>query len=629
MHGRTNLLTPEPVKPNLKIPGMGPNPDNRDHEDIDSLPGGIPVLVPLPKTIKVDPKLANNQTQCSKRTVAEQVALIAAGKASEDNPYSIKYCSKFSSPANDPDGEVQTIINWWKENIAMYISVTYDDEKRAVFTEPECQGEYCTITASEVDVENIEELQGNMNILTPEPVTPDLKIPGTDPNPDNIDDKEKPCDDQEVDHIIEEHARVTTDAQGNKKIVVDVKYITCTVDEAQWDKQCPQGYTSSVVESGDEITLTCSKETNGDNEEDEDDEEQSADCNSEEVKNKIKEIQKAAVGDGKTIKYHVSMEDCLVTVIEEWKKRNIKYAKEEKLKEPEFDKTGPDDDHIITIIVKIDKECPPDSTEDSKEGCICNDEDMKYDKKKNKCVVDELKKKQKEYEEAKANEQSKENRTLTALSVAATGIGGMELAMGLSQQAADAYADQSMAAYIATMRCTYGDGKQVKAGPDEIELPGGNSSELMSLRNEYFTLAKDLKERKDALGMKPGIESEEIIDKAQTGLYDDESLGIDSGAYASLYRAQMLGSEADQSKIDDERKASKNRVIAGGVLVGAGVIGGILGDSLINGKLGEKIKANKEKRKAKSSSAIDRKEEIKLLSEEAKKRYAEKYGTSD
>ncbi len=204
--------------------------------------------------------------------------------------------------------------------------------------------------------------------------------------------------------------------------------------------------------------------------------------------------------------------------------------------------------------------------------------------------VEEAKKK---YEDAKANEQSMANKTLTALTTAATGIGGMELARGLSEQKADKDAENSMAAYIATMRCTYGDGKQVKAGPDEIELPGGNNQQLMNLRAEYFALAADLKERKTALGLKPGIESEEILDKAATGLYDDETKGIDSGAYASLYRAQMLGSDADQAKIDAEQKASKNRVIAGAVVGGVGVVGGIVGNSLINGKLGELIKNGK------------------------------------
>lgn len=151
----------------------------------------------------------------------------------------------------------------------------------------------------------------------------------------------------------------------------------------------------------------------------------------------------------------------------------------------------------------------------------------------------QLEEKRQAYEKAKANEQSLANRTLTALSIATMGIGGMELARGLAEQKADKEADQNMTAYIETMYCRYGDGKQVKTGTEEIELPGGNNSEIMKLRNEYFALAADLKKRKNALGIKPGIESEEILDKSQTGLYDDKNIGIEKGVYESLYRAKM------------------------------------------------------------------------------------------
>ncbi len=190
----------------------------------------------------------------------------------------------------------------------------------------------------------------------------------------------------------------------------------------------------------------------------------------------------------------------------------------------------------------------------------------------------------KAYEAAKKKEQSLANRTLTALSTAATGIGGMELARGIAEQNSDKDAEADMAAYIETMHCTYGEGKQVKAGTEEIELPGANNQNLMNLRNEYLTLSADLKERKEALGMKPGIESEEILDRTTSGLYDDENIGITSGNYESLYRAQMFSSEIDQTKIDDKKDASQRRVVAGGVLSGVGVVGGTAGNILINGK---------------------------------------------
>ena len=197
------------------------------------------------------------------------------------------------------------------------------------------------------------------------------------------------------------------------------------------------------------------------------------------------------------------------------------------------------------------------------------------------------------WDDAKENEQSVANRTLTAATTAATGIGAMQLAQGLTEQKADAAADRDMTAYIATMRCSYADGKSVKAGAEEIELPGGNDANIMQYRNEYFALASSLKERKESLGMKPGIESEAILDKADMGLYDDENVGISGGNYASLYRAKT-GSEADQALITSEQEKSANRVKYGGIALGAGAAVGIVGNSLINGKLGEWIKGAKE-----------------------------------
>lgn len=190
---------------------------------------------------------------------------------------------------------------------------------------------------------------------------------------------------------------------------------------------------------------------------------------------------------------------------------------------------------------------------------------------------------QKAYEEAKTREQSFENRALTALTVAATGIGGMELAQGLAEQKADKDAERDMEAYMATFRCEYGNGKSIKGGTTEIELPGGNDPEMMKLRNEYFALSQSLKERKEALGMKPGIESEVVLDKAQMGLYDDENTGITNGVYGSLYRAKM-GNETDQTKITETKDTSSKRVKGGGIAVGAGTVGGIVGNQLINGK---------------------------------------------
>ena len=255
--------------------------------------------------------------------------------------------------------------------------------------------------------------------------------------------------------------------------------------------------------------------------------------------------------------------------------------------------------NLEEVVVSVcDKETS--KWDDKAKTCKCNDENLVWNKEKQVCESkqpvktkedkktqpdkEKLNEAKQKYEEAKANEQSTANKTLTAVTTAATGIGGMELARGLSEQKADKEAEADMAAYIETMRCTYGDGKQVKTGPEEIELPGGNNAELMKLRSEYFALAADLKERKEALGMKPGIESEVILDKSQTGLYDDENIGITDGAYASLYRAKALHSEKDQARINEDKEASKKRVIGGAVAVAAGAVIGIAGNAIINKK---------------------------------------------
>ncbi|MBR3510549.1 MAG: hypothetical protein IKN73_00615 [Alphaproteobacteria bacterium] len=246
----------------------------------------------------------------------------------------------------------------------------------------------------------------------------------------------------------------------------------------------------------------------------------------------------------------------------------------------------------------------------------------------------ELKKAEEAYKAAKEKEQSLANRTLTAATTAAMGIGGMELAMGLSEQKADKDAEADMKAYLSTFRCKYTDGKSFKGGPDPIELPGGNDAKLQSLKSEYIALAKDLKERKEALGMKPGIESEEILDKADMGLYDDENVGITSGNYASLYRANALNSEEDQAKIQAEKDKSAKRVKGGAIAVGVGAGVGILGNSLINGKLGEAIKAAKEKRKSKKSvstktvSVLDKDVDVKTLTKADIIKMAQEHGVT-
>ena len=163
---------------------------------------------------------------------------------------------------------------------------------------------------------------------------------------------------------------------------------------------------------------------------------------------------------------------------------------------------------------------------------------------------------------------------LGAAGIGATGIGGMQLASALSEQSADNNAEQAMTAYLATFTCEYGDNR-VSGGKTSVDLPGGN--ELIDLYSEYVALANDLKVRKNALGVKPGIESEAILDSAKTGLYDDEGLEPRTGAYASLARALQNPDGEDAKKwAEQTEKASKN-IKTGAITAGAGAVGGLVG----------------------------------------------------
>lgn len=178
---------------------------------------------------------------------------------------------------------------------------------------------------------------------------------------------------------------------------------------------------------------------------------------------------------------------------------------------------------------------------------------------------------QKNYDDMKAKEQSAASRAAGTIGIGATGIGGMELASALAEQNADAASERDMAAYLATFVCDYGQGRFIKGGETDMELPGANA--LLPLRQEYVALATRLKTQKEALNLLPGIESEEIMDKATMGLYDNESLGKTDGAYTSLYRALTDETSADAAEWADQKSKTKTKLNTGIGLVGAGIVG--------------------------------------------------------
>ena len=190
-----------------------------------------------------------------------------------------------------------------------------------------------------------------------------------------------------------------------------------------------------------------------------------------------------------------------------------------------------------------------------------------------------LEKLSEKYERAKTREQSLANKILSGATMAATGIGGMQLASGLSEQQSDKDAENAMRAYLATFTCKYGDNR-VSGGKTDVELPGGN--ELIGLYSEYVALANDLKTRKAALGIKPGIESEPILDSATGGLYDDAGLESRPGAYTSLSRALSDPNGADAAAWAVQKEESAKQVTTGTTVGGVGAAGGAIGNLIIN-----------------------------------------------
>ena len=191
--------------------------------------------------------------------------------------------------------------------------------------------------------------------------------------------------------------------------------------------------------------------------------------------------------------------------------------------------------------------------------------------------IDEL---QQNADAMREREQSLANKTIGAAAIGATGIGGMQIGAALAEQSADDAAERDMAAYLATFRCDYGSGLNIQGGETNIQLPGANT--LLPLYNEYTTLAADLKTRKEALGMAPGIESEVILDAATSGLYDNESLGITDGVYTSISRALMAPGGTDASEWAAQRADTQQQLKTGAIVAGAGALVGVAGNVLTN-----------------------------------------------
>ena len=190
-------------------------------------------------------------------------------------------------------------------------------------------------------------------------------------------------------------------------------------------------------------------------------------------------------------------------------------------------------------------------------------------------------------ESARETENSDVNKMLGATGMGATGIGGMMLMQGLAEKAADDDATRAMQAYIATFNCEVGNNRV--PGGATTEVPGGN--ELINLYGEYVNLANNVKEMKSELGLRPGIESEPILNSATSGLYDDVSVAGTSGAYASLARALMDPYGKDAAAWAEQTEKTSKNITTGAITAGTGTGVSLIGD--LTNKAVEKKKAEK------------------------------------
>ena len=197
---------------------------------------------------------------------------------------------------------------------------------------------------------------------------------------------------------------------------------------------------------------------------------------------------------------------------------------------------------------------------------------------------------QEKYDAAKAEEQSAENKLLGATTMMATGMGAMELASSMSEQQADQEAEDQMRAYLSTFYCQYGS-KRVPGGTKNAEIAGGN--ELINLYAQYVNLANDLKARKAALDIAPGIESEAILDNATAGLHDDESIGKRGGMFTSLARALADPTGEDAQKWKAQQEESAKGIKDGATALGVGAVGSAVIDLAMN-HIGDKDKDEEE-----------------------------------
>lgn len=278
-------------------------------------------------------------------------------------------------------------------------------------------------------------------------------------------------------------------------------------------------------------------------------------------------------------------------VIQKYKSQNVD--------QKELDAANKQVTENITSVTEAQKDGSlDDALEDTPEPTLTEEQSQ--------AKIDEL---EANAEALREQEQSLGNRLASGAAMGAMGIGGQMIGSALAEQNADAAAERDMTAYLATFKCDYGAGMNITGGTMNVELPGANI--LLPIYTEYVTLAADLKTRKEALGMSPGIESNEILDAATSGLYDDVSTGVTGGSFASIARALMNPEGADAAAWAAQKSETSEQLKTGAITAGVGAVVGIAGNAIFN--------TGKNKVENKSKEIIAKYDAMKTLKESVDK----------
>lgn len=278
-------------------------------------------------------------------------------------------------------------------------------------------------------------------------------------------------------------------------------------------------------------------------------------------------------------------------VIQKYKSQNVD--------QKELDAANKQVTENITSVTEAQKDGSlDDALEDTTEPTLTEEQSQ--------AKIDEL---EANAEALREQEQSLGNRLASGAAMGAMGIGGQMIGSALAEQSADSDAEMDMAAYLATFKCDYGAGMNITGGTMNVELPGANI--LLPIYTEYVTLAADLKTRKEALGMTPGIESNEILDAATSGLYDDVSTGVTGGSFASIARALMNPEGADAAAWAAQKSETSEQLKTGAITAGVGAVVGIAGNAIFN--------TGKNKVENKSKEIIAKYDAMKTLKESVDK----------